>query len=153
MKIRLAIAALLLLATLHLDAPPPVEAGGGHLHPYSVTWVGETTHAIVPLLWSIRLTQSFTINYDAQDNPTYVNVNWSYCKLDSIGVTITIQWCGAYRTSPVSFEVGFNFVKNAFWIIGQQSCWVREKIWWNSVHPTGYYGPWFIWHRNAPGGC
>lgn len=150
---RIIIAALLLLATLHLDAPPPADGGIIPPHPYAVTWVGQTAHTVVPLLWSVSETQSFTIFYDATDEPIYANLNWSYCKVDAIAITISVTWCGAYRTGPVTFDAGFNLVKNAFWVIGQQSCWVRQKIWWNSAHPKGYYGPWYTYSRVSPGGC
>lgn len=146
--IRIAIAALLLLATLHLDAPPPADGSIIPPHPYSTVWVGETTHAIVPLIWSIRQTESFTVTWDAGGNPIYARLNWSYCKIDSLGVTLVISWCGAYRTGSLSFDAGFDFVKSAFYIVGQQSCWVREKLWWTK----GYTGPWRYWHRNA-GSC
>lgn len=147
--IRIAIVALLLTATLHLDPPPPVDGGGGHPHPYSTTWQGETAVAVVPLIWSIRQTQSYTVAWDGNGEPTNVQLNWSYCKIDSLGVTISISWCGSYRLSPTRFDTGFNFVKSAFYIIGQQSCWVRATIWWTK----GYLGPWHFYRHNPVGGC
>jgi hypothetical protein len=137
--IKVAIIAALALGTLRISAPPPTDGYSS----FNAGWTHQTVEAYGGV-WFIAQTDSFTIHYVA-GQATYLSLNWSYCKVDAMFITIAVDWCGATRMSATKFDSGFNFVKTSFWLLGQQSCWVRATVDasgpWNGSFPALYVAP------------